>query len=112
MSHQQLAAIIESLKRKEVKRPMHPAWQRLKPVRRWTHNEQVQGPKQASKGMKDVKEKITQSGLVNGGGYLHCYNQNELNAIIGKSQRKEHNAINKFNSLSLSSSNDNDISHT
>eukprot|EP00957_Ditylum_brightwellii_P085325 6490061-Ditylum_brightwellii.AAC.1 len=75
--------------------------------------------------MQDDMEKNTLSGSANGGGCLHCYNQNKLNTIIGKSvkaalksqhkdhtQRKEHNTIDKFNTLSLSSNNDNGISCT
>eukprot|EP00957_Ditylum_brightwellii_P138418 10550293-Ditylum_brightwellii.AAC.1 len=75
--------------------------------------------------MQDKREKNTQSGSANGGGRLHCYNQDKLNAIIGKSikaalksqhkdctHHKEHNAINKFNACSLSSSNNNDVSCT
>eukprot|EP00957_Ditylum_brightwellii_P010646 806187-Ditylum_brightwellii.AAC.1 len=54
-----------------------------------------------------------------------CYNKEELNTIIGKSIKvamkkeccdcacpKEHNTINNFSTLSLSSSNSNNISHT
>eukprot|EP00957_Ditylum_brightwellii_P110935 8460829-Ditylum_brightwellii.AAC.1 len=65
--------------------------------------------------MQKDKEKNTWSGLANGGGCLHFYNQNKLNTIIGKSvkaalksqhkdcaQHKEHNTTNKFNALSLS----------
>eukprot|EP00957_Ditylum_brightwellii_P168568 12830910-Ditylum_brightwellii.AAC.1 len=73
--------------------------------------------------MQDDKEKNTWSGTTNGSDRLHRYNQNKLNTIIGKSikavlkslckdctQREEHNTINEFDALSLSSSNDNDVS--
>eukprot|EP00957_Ditylum_brightwellii_P140960 10738457-Ditylum_brightwellii.AAC.1 len=81
--------------------------------------------KKKVKGMQGKKEKNHQSGLANGGGLLHCYNQDKLNAIIGKSSKaalkiqckarvqcKEHNTIDEFNALSLSLSNDDDISCT
>eukprot|EP00957_Ditylum_brightwellii_P049323 3742217-Ditylum_brightwellii.AAC.2 len=76
-------------------------------------------------GMQDNKEKNTWSRSANGSGRLHCYNQNKFNTIISKSvkaaqkrqrkdraQHKEHNAINKFDALSLSSSDDNGVGCT
>eukprot|EP00957_Ditylum_brightwellii_P092084 7010990-Ditylum_brightwellii.AAC.1 len=75
--------------------------------------------------MQDNKEKNTRSRSGNSSSHLRCYSQNKLNAIIGKSvkvalksqhkehaQHKEHNVINEFDALSLSSSDDNDISCT
>eukprot|EP00957_Ditylum_brightwellii_P064085 4861879-Ditylum_brightwellii.AAC.1 len=75
--------------------------------------------------MQGEKEKNTWSGSANGSGRLHCYHQNKFNAIIGKSskaalkshrkdhaQRKEHSAIGEFDTPSLSSSNDDDVSCT
>eukprot|EP00957_Ditylum_brightwellii_P122894 9370037-Ditylum_brightwellii.AAC.1 len=78
-----------------------------------------------AKGLQSDKEKKSWSGSANGNGRQQHYSQQELNAIIGKSvkmalkkeckdctQKEERNTINKFDALSLSSSNDDDISHT
>eukprot|EP00957_Ditylum_brightwellii_P195883 14924392-Ditylum_brightwellii.AAC.1 len=77
------------------------------------------------KHLKDKNGKSQQSYHYVSGERSQCYNKKELNTIIGKSiraalkkehhncaQDEEHNAIDNFNFLSLSSSNSDDVNCT
>eukprot|EP00957_Ditylum_brightwellii_P176482 13440312-Ditylum_brightwellii.AAC.1 len=81
--------------------------------------------KKKVKSLKDKNDGNHQHCQSNARGSVQCYSKKELNVIIGKSikdalkkeccdcaQDKEHNAINVFDALSLSSSDSNDISCT
>eukprot|EP00957_Ditylum_brightwellii_P017735 1336054-Ditylum_brightwellii.AAC.1 len=81
--------------------------------------------KKQVKSLQDKTEKNTWSGLANGNRRQLHYIQQELNSIIGKivkvalkkehkdhTQKEEHNTIDEFDVLSLSSSDDDDVSRT
>eukprot|EP00957_Ditylum_brightwellii_P208196 15356262-Ditylum_brightwellii.AAC.1 len=77
------------------------------------------------KGLQSDKKKNTWSGLTNGNRCTQHCSQRGVNTIIGKitkaalkkeykdcAQKEEHNDIDEFDALSLSSSDDNNVSQT